>query len=367
MKSCCCGTEQQQNAICDPCPPPFFGFDDIRHRVTVVTAGIENCACGDGVNVMNGQASGGGEFAGGCGADYLNGNGPCNDCLNTSPSFLDGGQCGFRSLRMRSVTWPNNFQSVADCRPGDCVERFCDVCAPTAVATEPFPAQTHTLEVRGCVYHPPCEGDGPQPGCVNYPNPNLCAVHPNYCGSYANGQILDDIGDGVISMKIHRCVRPGSCAVGGGGTWNCLPVHGSLNGQTYSAVVVMFVGPDITYYDSYIACVPDPQGVPGAGTLTCYRLGPYILPPQTWLCVYAKPQMACDWFAVGSYRLVGFSTTGCVGSWRINNQPGTAVCDFEQCVCTGALSACDWENGVDTTSMYSKWKPPSSITVSRLQ
>lgn len=365
MKSCCCGTGQQPNDTCDPCPPPFDGFDDIKYRVTVVSAGIVNCACGDGVNAMTNQNIGGGEFAGGCPDEYLSG-GPCNTCLNTTPGFLDGADCGFRTLRMTSVTWPNNYQQIEDCRDDNgCVPLFCDVCAPSAVQSDPLPASTHTLEITGCVYHQPCPGDPLLPGCVGYSNPNLCTVHPNYCASVNAGHIDDFIGDGVTFMKIHRCVRPGSCSVGGGGTWNCSPVHGSLNGQTYSAVVVEFVGPDVTYYDSYIDCVPNPQG--GKGTLSCFQFGPYTLAPQYWTCIYAKPQRACDWFAEGGYQLVGYSTNGCVGSWKIQNDPNTPNCDFEPCTCVGKLSDCDWENGVDTGEMASKWKPPSSITVIRLQ
>lgn len=330
-KKCCCAPTDW-TSHCDPCPFPYEGFDLIKHEVTITASGLRNCQYGNGF--VTGFAMLLGSFGWTCGCCPLSEN-----------------ECSVHPFKGQYTDWSNTWaQGLCS---GLTVEDPCCVCLPQEIIPQTGFA-SGTLTVYGCV-------ESEQLGtCSNpwIPSANPCPVDTSQNGF---GYIEEDIQDYISEIKINRCRRPlfqsGNCVPFG------VDCGADANGKTYSIVTVTFYTPmDVTYTSEYY-CNDDPFQ-PAA---VCEQAGPGGYGGVPLTAIYAREQRVCDWFAVGSYRLIGYVTFGCEMTRR--KQLNTPNCAHEQCVptCEGGNWSCDWSKPIWPKNPCAAWRPPSAITVRRLQ
>lgn len=327
-KKCCCAPTDW-TSHCDPCPFPYEGFDLIKHEVTITASGIRNCQFGNG-------------FFGPGGAGLY----PTCGCC-----WLSEDECNPQPFKGQYIDWSNTW-ALGFCN-SLIVPHPCCTCLPQELVPQSGFA-SGTLTVYGCVE------SGDAGTCSNpwVPGSSPCPVDTSQNGF---GYIEEDIQDYISEININRCRRP----LFQGGT--CVPFGtdcgADANGKTYSIVTVDFYTPmDVTYTSEYY-CNEDENDP----AVVCEQTGPGGFGNIATTAVYAREQRPCEWFAVGSYRMIGYLTFGCENTAR--RDPDVPGCVAEACVsnCEGGNWSCDWSKPIWPKNPCAAWRPPSAITVRRLQ
>ena len=142
----------------------------------------------------------------------------------------------------------------------------------------------------------------------------------------------------------------------------CFGVPDPLNARQHTTIAITFAAPEVRIARKILYC---DELFPNA-SWSCLSPMDSVMAGQGWTCIYAKEQEACEYYATGAYRLVYVATSGCFEA----KQPGGPGCSdcTDPCPIPAGKSniLCNW-NGVDLGALNSKWQPPSSVSVTRIQ